>query len=295
MKHYSGFTKIKRNPNTCYDDPTSMLSGVSSMGGGLSLPMLPLIEGGASLISGLVKQNQASKLKQQLDRPDPELQKYMGELDRQRKSFESGSAYGHEMRELKNQESATQSGVIQAAKGNTGSALQAIEQVGLNTGMAYGKIAAQGQERQDRYNEMYGNLVSKMENRKYEENAYEYQQKQADARDSKMKGLQTLLNTAALGGSPKSGAGGGSNITSMLQGLMGGGGGAASKAGGAGLSNPFSSISSMFGTGGASAAGGGAGATAAAGGGAGAAAGGGATAAAGGGATLSSIAPLLLL
>ena len=233
MKHYSGFTKIKRNPNTCYDfDISSLLGKAGGLGaagslalgagtGGIGLAALPLLEGGASLISGLVKQHQASKLKQQLDRPDPELQKYMGELDRQRKSFESGSAYGHEMRELKNQEASTQRGVIQAAKGNTGSALQAIEQVGLNTGNAYSKIAAQGQERQDRYNEMYGNLVSKMENRKYEENAYEYQQKQADARDAKMKGLQTLLNTASLSGSPK----GGGDMNSMLKSLMGGGGG----------------------------------------------------------------------
>ena len=263
MKNYSGFTKIKRTPK-CYDDPTSMLSGVSSMGGGMSLPMLPLIEGGVSLISGLVKQHQAAKLKQQLDQPDPDLQKYMGEIDRQRKSFESGSAYGHEMRELKNQEAATQTGVIQAAKGNTGSALQAIQQVGLNTGMGYGKIAAQGQERQDRYNEMYGNLVNQLANRKYEENAYEYQQKQADARDAKMKGLQTLLNTASLSGSPTGQGGGG------MSGLSGGGG-----------MSGLSGISSMLGTGGASAA-----STA-----------GGATAAAGGAASLSSLAslaPLLL-
>ena len=212
--------------NKCYDDP-SMLGGVSSLllqglggAGGAAIPALPLIEGGVSLIGGLIKQNQASKLKAQTDRPDPELSKYMGEIDRQRRSFASGSAYNQEMRELKNQQSATQLGVLRAAKGNTGAALNAIQQVGLNTQLGYGKIAAQGQARQDEYSQMYGSLLQRMEERKHAEAIDTYNQKNIDARDQKVKGLQTLLNTAAL-----SKVGGGGGIADLLKNLMPQGGG----------------------------------------------------------------------
>lgn len=204
-------------------------AGAAAATGGLSLA-LPIAEGIGQTIAGVVKSRQAKKLKDQLDTPDPRMSQFMDEINRQRRSFETGSAYGQEMKELKNQESATQMGVIRAARGNTGSALQAIEQVGLNTGIGYGKIAAAGEERQDKYTQMYGDLVSRMEQRKYEENAYEYQQKSADARQSKLTGLQTILNAGSLGkgGTGGGGGAGGLDIQSILKKLLqqGGGGGA---------------------------------------------------------------------
>jgi len=187
--------------------------------GGMAVPGLPLAVGGIELISGLMKGNKANQAKEALNAPDPEMDKYMSEIDRQRKSFETGSGYAQEIKQLKNQQSATQEGVLRAAKGNTGSALAAIEQVGLNTGMGYGKIAAQGQERQDKYSEMYGGLVQKMNDRKYAQNMDEYNQANIDARDSKIKGLQTLLNTAGLAGK-SSGFGQSQNLLSILQKLM---------------------------------------------------------------------------
>lgn len=57
-----------------------MLGGISSLllkglggGAGVAVPALPLVEGGVSLIGGLIKQHQAAKLKAQADRPDPEF------------------------------------------------------------------------------------------------------------------------------------------------------------------------------------------------------------------------------
>lgn len=188
--------------------------------GGMAVPGLPLAMGGIELISGLIKQNKANQAKQQLNAPDPTLDKYMSELDRQRKSWESGSGYSQEIKQLRNQEAASQEGVLRAAKGNTGSALAAIEQVGLNTSMGYGKIAAQGQERADKYSEMYGGLVQKQNDRKYAQNMDEYNQNNIDARDSKIKGLQTLLNTAGLSGK-QSGLGQSQNLLTILQRLMG--------------------------------------------------------------------------
>lgn len=145
----------------------------------------------------------------------------MGEIDRQRRSFASGSAYNQEMRELKNQQSATQLGVLRAARGNSGAALNAIQQVGLNTQMGYGKIAAQGQQRQDEYTQMYGSLMQRLEERKHAEAIDTYNQKNIDARDQKVKGLQTLLNTAAL--STTAGGGANPDLIAAIQAMQNGG------------------------------------------------------------------------
>lgn len=179
----------------------SAAGGLAGAAGGalsMSTPILPLVEGGIGLVSSFIKQKQANKLKEQLSMPDPNLSKFMGEIDRQRKSFESGSAYGAEIKELKNQQAATNEGITRLAKGNTGSALMAMSLSGLNTNRAYSDIAAKGEERKSMYDQMYGNMIQRLEQRKYEQNMDFYNQANIDARDARVKALQQLTNAAAM-------------------------------------------------------------------------------------------------
>lgn len=174
------------------------LGGAASAGLSMAVPALPLVEGGIGLITSFIKQNKANKAKEQLNMPDPHLAKFMGEIDRQRKSFESGSAYGSEIKELKNQQAATNEGITRLAKGNTGSALMAMSLSGLNTNRAYGDIAAKGEQQKGMYDQLYGNMVEKLEQRKYEQNMDTYNQANIDARDSRVKSMQQLLNGISM-------------------------------------------------------------------------------------------------
>lgn len=136
---------------------------------------------------------------------DPSVTKFGQEIDRQRKSFTSGSAYSEEKRELQNQQSAQQQGVLKSQGGNTGATLAALRGVGLDTGNAYGKIAEKGQQRGDYYTQMLYDIIGKQSDRRVDIQTAQYNQSMLDARNKTAFANQTGLSMLTALGHPNSG------------------------------------------------------------------------------------------
>lgn len=129
---------------------------------------------------------------------DPAMATYLNQIDRQKRTFETGSAYAAQMRELKNQQSATQQGIVKTAGGNSGAAISGLSRAQQNTGDTYGKIVAQGTQRQDEYQQMYGNMLQDISNRRLGIQMMKYSQAEQDARQNQANTSQSLMNLMAV-------------------------------------------------------------------------------------------------
>lgn len=148
-------------------------------------------------IEGMAKERKAKNF---LPPPNDYMESnFLGELDRMRKGFETGSMYNTQRRELQNIQAATNQGIISAAGGNTGSAITGLARTGYNTADAYGKIAGEGEKRMDAYSQMYGGLVSSMAQRRAELQLMQYGQQKEQAAELRKAGLNTLMQLASLG------------------------------------------------------------------------------------------------
>jgi len=190
------------------------IAGTVASGGALAPELIPIGIGGASTIAG----DKGQKAAKQMMPPyqDPALTQFGNEIDRQRKSFESGSAYSQEMRELKNQQSANQVGVLRSQGGNTGASLAALRAVGMDTGNAYGKIAAKGQDREDAYTGMLNDILNNRADRTLDIQNAQYNQAMLDARNKSAFGAQTGLSMLSALGKPNA------NNKSLWDSLFGG-------------------------------------------------------------------------
>jgi len=169
-------------------------------GGTLAPQAIPLAIGGISSIAGAQGQKQAKQMLPPYQ--DPAVTKFGNEIDRQRRSFETGSAYSEEMRELKNQQSAQNQGVLRSQGGNTGASLAALRSIGLDTGGAYGKIAGEGRKREDYYTQMMYDIIGKQADRKLDIQTAQYNQSMLDARNQSAFGAQTGLSMLTALGKP---------------------------------------------------------------------------------------------
>lgn len=165
--------------------------------GGLSL-LAPAVIGAGQFISGMVNQRKAKSM---LPPPNDYMEgNFLGELDRMRKSFATGSAYASKLRELRNIQESTNQGIISAAGGNTGAAITGLARTGSNVASAYGDIAAEGEKRMDTYNSMYGDLLMRMANRRADLGMMQYGQAQEKGAEQRKAGLNTLLQLASVAG-----------------------------------------------------------------------------------------------
>ena len=157
-------------------------------------------------IEGIAKERKAKNL---LPPPNDYMEaNFLGELDRMRKSFDTGSAYTSQLRELRNIQAATNQGIISAAGGQTGAAITGLARTSASMGDAYGKIAAEGEKRMDMYNQMYGSLLGSMAQRRAELQLMQYGQQKQQSAELRKSGLNTLMQLASLGIKIPGGGGG---------------------------------------------------------------------------------------
>lgn len=163
--------------------------------GGASLAV-PLVIGGAQFLSGVAQQRKAKSM---LPPPNDLMEgNFLGELDRMRKSFETGSAYGNQLRQLRNIQQTQNTGIISAAGGNTGAAITGLARTASNIGDAYGNIAEAGEKRMDNYTAMYGDLMSRMAQRRADLDMMQYGQQMEKSAENRKAGLNTMLQVASL-------------------------------------------------------------------------------------------------
>ena len=169
--------------------------GVGGMIGGVVLPAVVGL--GESLFGGAKKKKAQGLLP---GSEDPMERRRLSELDNMRRTFETGSAYGSQLKQLKNIQANTIKGLTRASAGNTGQLLTSINMAGLNAADAYGKVAGQGTERQDAYNGMYGNLIESMAQRRAALQMQQYTQKATEGAEQQKSGNQTLMSLLGIAG-----------------------------------------------------------------------------------------------
>jgi hypothetical protein len=162
------------------------------IGGMIGSKVLPLVVGGVESIIGGAKKRKA---RGEMPGPEDNMERRrLGELDNQRRTFETGSAYSNQLKQIRNIQANTVKGLTRVSGGNTGQLLSAINNSGANAADAYGKVAAAGTERQDAYNMQYGDLLSKMASRRAALKMQQYTQDSVDAAEMKKQGNQTLMS-----------------------------------------------------------------------------------------------------
>lgn len=186
-------------------DWTDYLPGAAEVAGGIALTATGNPAAGIGLAaSGIGSLSNAAKpTPQPPPYTDPAIANFGSQIDKMRKSYQTGNLYGSEMRELKNQMASEQSGVLKLAKGNTGQAISALQRIGINTGNTYSKIVGQGQERMFDYDKMYGDLLNSMADRKLGIQEMQYEQAVLDQRTRQAQTNQNLMNMLAYLNNPK--------------------------------------------------------------------------------------------
>jgi hypothetical protein len=171
----------------------AILPGVGGMIGQVALPA---VVGGVESILGGINKKKAQSYMPGME--DPMERRRLTELDNKRKTFETGSAYASQLKQLKNIQANSVKGATRASNGNTGALLNAISNIGLNAGDAYGKVAAEGTARQDNFDGQYGDMMENMAKRRATLQMQQYTQKSVDASEQKKSGNQTLMGVLAL-------------------------------------------------------------------------------------------------
>jgi hypothetical protein len=197
---------VKSNNMTPADNAINSIAGVAGnaignailpgIGGAIGGKVLPMVTGAVeSIIGGSKRKKAANSLP---GAEDPMERRRLTELDNQRKSFETGSAYASQKKELKNVQSNTVRGAVRAGGGNIGATLSAITRIGADAGDTFAKIAGEGERRMDTKDAMYGDMITKMAERRAALQMQDYTQKMQDAGEIKKKGNQLLDSVLAL-------------------------------------------------------------------------------------------------
>lgn len=193
------------------------MSGIGSTigglaGGALGNMILPGVGGaiGTSLGSaiggstGLLQNIQAKKLKDQAESylpayADPNQTAYLTELQQKRRSIDTGADFAAGMQAIDTTNAGTNEALVRSTGGDVGGTVQALLQSQGVANQGKNQILAQGQQQQMQYNQMYGNLLSRIEDRKLQLQMYRSQQaraewakKQQQANQNRMAGLGSL-------------------------------------------------------------------------------------------------------
>ena len=167
-----------------------------AIGSQLGQMAAPLIVGGAQDIIGALGKKKAKSYMPGME--DPMERRRLTELDNKRKTFETGSAYASQLKQIRNIQANTITGATRASGGNSGALLNAINNIGLNTADAYAKVAGAGTERQDAYDMQYGGLLDSMAKRRAALQMQNYTQASVDAAEQKKSGNQTLMSLLGI-------------------------------------------------------------------------------------------------
>src|SRR3990172_3584977 len=116
----------------------------SELGGTISEAGIPAALGAGQLAAGELKKKKAEGLAPPME--DVEQRILLSELEQQRKSMLTGTAYQEQMRELGTMQAATQAGMIKAGGGAGGATLEGLSKASAATAEGFGKIAREGEK-----------------------------------------------------------------------------------------------------------------------------------------------------
>lgn len=169
----------------------------AGIGAALGNPMLGAKVGTAagSLLGSAVEGSKANQAAAPLE--DPEQRQLLDEINRRRRSFETGSAFQSQRRALGQQQAALSRGIARASKGGTGATIAGLSRLQRTTGAALNEIFARGQQQQNFLDQMAVGLTNRMAQRRLD--LQNLQQARAMARQNRMQreGTSGLLNILA--------------------------------------------------------------------------------------------------
>jgi hypothetical protein len=141
---------------------------------------------------------------------DPQMQGYLDDVNRQRKSFNTGTAFSQQLNDLKSSEALTDKGILKAAGGGTGAAISGLSRVHMGTGKMFGDIAQQGIQETNYLDSLYGKTLGDMSQRSLSIQMMKYNQDYTASMDLNKKSnanilaggnlLSTMLDSKANGG-----------------------------------------------------------------------------------------------
>lgn len=164
-------------------------------------------------IASIVKKARARKLAPPPE--DIEQRRFLQEITRQRRGFQTGTAFQQARRQLRQQQASTQQGILRAGGGATGATLQAFARAGRGTQEAFGEIAARGQEQERFLTNLQANLLNRISQRKLSLRLLERSQALAESAQLRREAFGNVLGTAGQNlpvDQQGGGAGGFSNI-----------------------------------------------------------------------------------
>lgn len=153
--------------------------------------------GAGQLISGLISGGKG----QQAGPPseDPELRRFLNEIDRRRKTFETGAAFQVGKRELRQQQAATQQGILRASGGASGAAISGLARSQRGTQTAFNELIGRGEARQDQMTQLFGNVLNRIAQRRLELSLAEQAKQEARQASSQRQGTANILQGVARG------------------------------------------------------------------------------------------------
>jgi len=155
-----------------------------------------------SIATGLLQNIQANKLKGQAESylpayADPNQTAYLTELQQKRRSIDTGADFAAGMQAIDTTNAGTNEALVRSTGGDVGGAVQALLQSQGVANQGKNQVLAQGQQQQMQYNQVYGNLLSRIEDRKLQLQMYRSQQARAEWAKKQQQANQNMM--AGLG------------------------------------------------------------------------------------------------
>lgn len=140
-------------------------------GGGIGNALSASKDSVFSLATGGIQAIQAHKLKKEAAAAmpgfnDPMQMAFLSQLNQQRRSLDTGSAYAAGMNAIGASTAGADQGILQAGAGNVGGTIQGLLQAQRVGSDQQNQVLANGEQQNMQYNNMYGELLDKVAGRK---------------------------------------------------------------------------------------------------------------------------------
>lgn len=147
----------------------------------------------------LIKSNREQKKAMGLKPPmeDPEMRGYLSYLERKKRSYETGTAYGRQTAEIGSELANTQAGITQASGGNAGAAITGMTNAQRGAGSAFGKLVENSQPIIAQYEGDIGKTIQDMSDRRLQMQKRNYQQVAGEAAILKKSGTEDIMGGVA--------------------------------------------------------------------------------------------------
>lgn len=126
---------------------------------------------------------------------DPELRRFLNEIDRRRRTFETGAAFQAGSRALRTQQAATQQGILKAGGGDIGASISGLARSQRGTQSAFNELVGRAEARQDQMTQLFGSVLNRIAQRRLELGLLAQSKAEAQAASSKRQGQANILQS----------------------------------------------------------------------------------------------------